>query len=167
MLSLMRRVARQRLWLLLAVSVLVAAVLWQGVREERRAPHALTQLDPAAITRIELTIAQGAPQIFEKRDAHWWRIAPSSQQGNDERLQRLANLAATPVARWMHSGEFEPAKIGLSPPSARLMLDGVTLRYGTLSALDNLRYVGVGDRIALVPRQDSPEMTLAMQAVHR
>ena len=86
-------------------------------------------------------------------------------RGNDERVQRLANLAATPVARWADSNEFEPAKIGLTPPAATLVLDGVTLRYGALSALDELRYVQVGGRVALVQRQYSPEITLAMKSV--
>lgn len=159
----MKRAARQRLWLLAVVIVLVVIVLWQGAREEHRAPHSLTQLDPAAITRIELTIAQGTPQVFEKRGGHWWRVKPISLRGNDERLQHLANLAATPVARWIRGGEFDADKIGLSPPSATLLLDGQALRYGALSALDNLRYVAVGDRVALVPREDSPEMTLSMK----
>lgn len=161
----MKRVIRNRLLMLFAVIVLVAAVLWQGLRDEHRAPRALTYLDPDAVTRIELVIAQDAPQIFEKRGGHWWRIEPSSMRGNDERLQRLAHLAATPVARWMRNGEFDPAKIGLSPPAATLRLDGVGLRYGALTALDNLRYVAVDGRIALVPQQDSPEITLAMKPV--
>lgn len=162
----MRRVARRRIGLLLTVIVLVAIVLWLGLRDYRSSPPALTELDVNAISRIELTIAQGAPQIFVKRNGHWWRVAPTSMRGNDARLQRLTDLAATPVARWAKQGEFDPAKIGLAVSAATLTLDGVTLRYGALSALNNLRYVSVGERIALVPRQDSPEITLAMKPVN-
>ena len=159
----MRRVLRNRLLLLCAVIALVAIVLWLGLRDERRASLALTDLDPDSVMHIELTIAQGAPQVFEKRDGHWWRTAPTRMRGNDERVQRLANLAATPVARWARGDEFDPAKIGLTPPAATLVLNGVRLRYGALSALDELRYVQVGDRVALVQRQYSPEITLAMK----
>ena len=161
----MQGVLRNRLLLLCAVVALLAAVLWLGWRDQQRAPVELTDLDADGITRIELTIAQGAPQVFQKRDGHWWRIAPTKMRGNDERVQRLANLAATPVARWADSNEFEPSKIGLTPPAATLVLDGVTLRYGALSALDELRYVQVGGRVALVQRQYSPEITLAMKSV--
>ena len=161
----MKRALRNRLALLVVVIALVALVLWFGIRDERRTPLALTELDPGSIAHVELIIAQGAPQVFEKRDAHWWRIAPSKMRGNDERVQRLANLAATPVARWARGDEFEPAKIGLTPPAATLVLDGLRLRYGALTALDDLRYVQVGDRIALVPRQYSPEITLALKPV--
>ncbi|SRR5579883_947565 len=159
----MKRALRNRLSLLCAVIALVALVLWLGWRDQQRTPLTLTELDPDSITRVELTIAHGAPQAFEKRDGHWWRIAPTKMRGNDERVQRLANLAATPVARWSQEGEFDPAKIGLTQPAARLVLNNVILRYGALSALDDLRYVQVGGRVALVPRQYSPEITLAMQ----
>ena len=161
----MRRTLRTRLALVAVVIALVAAVLWLGLRDERRAPLALTELDTDAISRIELTIAKGTPQVFEKRDGHWWRTAPTKMRGNDERVQRLADLAATPVARWVRDGEFDPKKIGLTPPAATLVLGGVRLRYGALSALDELRYVQVGDRVALVQRQYSPEITLAMKPV--
>ena len=161
----MRKASRNRLALLLAVIALVALVLWFGWRDQQRAPLYLTDLDPDSIHHIELTIAQGVPQVFEKRDGHWWRTAPTAARANDEHLQRLADLAATPVARWVDGGAFDATKIGLSPPSATLKLDGIELRYGALSAMDDLRYVRNGARIALAPRQDSPEITLAMQSV--
>lgn len=161
----MKRTLRNRLLLLCAVIALAALVLWFGWRDQQRAPMALTELDPDSITRIELTIAQGAPQVFEKRDGRWWRTAPTKMRGNDERVQRLANLAATPVTRWVNADDFDPAKIGLTQPAATLVLDNVTLRYGALSALDELRYVQINGRVALVSRQYSPEITLAMKSV--
>jgi hypothetical protein len=161
----MKRAMRNRLLLSGAVLALVAAVLWFGWRDQQRAPVDLTELDADSITRVELTIAQGTPQVFEKHDGHWWRVAPTRMRGNDERVQRLANLAATPVARWVRNGEFDSRKIGLAPPAATLVLGGVRLRYGALGVLDELRYVQVGDRIALVQRQYSPEITLAMKPV--
>ena len=159
----MKRALRNRLWLLGAVIALVAIVLWLGARDQRAAPLTLTDLDPDSITRIELTISRQPAQVFEKSGGHWWRVSPSHARGNDEHLQRLAKLALTPVARWAKADEFDPAKVGLTQPAATLMLDGVQLRYGALSALDNLRYVGIGNRVALVPQQDSPEITLAMK----
>lgn len=161
----MIRSTRNRLILAGAVVVLVAAVLWLGARDQRSDPLTLTDLDPALITRIELSIAQQPAQVFEKSGGHWWRVVPSRTRGNDEHLQRLAKLALTPVARWAPAAEFDPAKVGLAQPAATLVLDGISLRYGALSALDNLRYVAVGDRVALVPQQDSPEITLAMKTV--
>jgi hypothetical protein len=75
-------------------------------------------------------------------------------------VQRLANLAATPVSRWMTVAGTDLAKLGLAHPSATLVLNGERLEYGGLGAIDGLRYVKVGGKIALVPRQYSPEVTL-------
>ncbi|HEX7368981.1 MAG TPA: hypothetical protein VF284_01695 [Rhodanobacteraceae bacterium] len=138
--------------------VLVAAVLWVGRREYLHNPPALTTLDPDAVTHIELDIPPITPQVFERRADGWWRIEPSEARADDARVQRLAKLAATPVARWLPMAKIDAAKVGLEPPSATLVLDRVRLEYGGLTAIDNLRYVRVGDKIALVPRQYSPEV---------
>jgi hypothetical protein len=156
-----KRTTRNVSLLAVAALALVALVLWLGRRDYVRDPPALTSLDPDAVTRIELVIAQGQPQVFRKRADGWWRIAPGNARAIDRRLQRLANLAATPVARWLPPTGVDAAKLGLANPSATLSLDGVTLRYGGLSALDDQRYVAVRGRIALVPRQYSPEVMLA------
>ncbi|MDE2053866.1 MAG: hypothetical protein KGI62_04180 [Xanthomonadaceae bacterium] len=153
--------ANRNLAMLGAVAIaLVALVLWVGRREYLRDPPAVTPLDPAAVTRIELDIPPVAPQVLERRGDGWWRVQPSDARADDARVQRLANLAATPVSRWMAASGMDLSKVGLEHPSATLVLNGVRLEYGGLTAIDELRYVKLGDRIALVPRQYSPEVML-------
>ncbi|TAN02867.1 MAG: hypothetical protein EPN36_15275 [Rhodanobacteraceae bacterium] len=156
----MTRANRNLIVLAIIAVVLVAAVLWVGRREYLRDPPTVTQLDPAAVTSIELDIPPIAPQVFEHRDGDWWRVKPSQVRADDARVQRLAKLAASPVARWIAGRDIDPAKVGLEHPSATLVLDGVRLEYGGLTAIGDLRYVRVGDEIALVPRQYSPEVML-------
>jgi hypothetical protein len=153
--------ANRNLGVLAAIAVvLVAVVLWVGRREYLRDPPAITSIDPDAVTKIELDIPPVAPQVFEKRHGGWWRVQPSEARADDARVQRLANLAATPVSRWMAASGIDLAKVGLEHPSAALVLNGERLEYGGLTAIDELRYVRVGDKIALVPRQYSPEVML-------
>jgi hypothetical protein len=153
--------ANRKLALLAIIAVaLVASVLWLGRREYLRDPPAITTLDPGAVTRIELDIPPVAPQVFERRNHGWWRIRPSAARADDARVQRLADLAATPVSRWLPGARLAPIKVGLDHPSATLVLNGVRLEYGGLTALDDLRYVRIGDKVALVPRQYSPEVML-------
>jgi hypothetical protein len=154
--------ANRNLGVLAIIAVaLVAAVLWTGRREYLRDPPAITALDPDAVTRIELDIPSIAAQAFERRDDGWWRVRPSEVRADDARVQRLANLAATPVSRWLPADAVTPANVGLDHPSATLVLNGVRLEYGGLTTIDDLRYVRVGDKVALVPRQYSPEVMLA------
>ena len=156
----MTRANRNLVVLTIVAALLVAAVLWVGRREYLRDQPAVTSLDPDAVTEIGLDIPPVAPQVFGKRHGGWWRIKPSEARADDARVQRLANLAATPVSRWMAASGIDLAKVGLEHPSAMLVLDGVRLEYGGLTAIDELRYVKVGDKIALVPRQYSPEVML-------
>ncbi|HJR12618.1 MAG TPA: hypothetical protein VJ833_01815 [Rhodanobacteraceae bacterium] len=156
----MRRANRHLVVLAIIAIVLVAGVLWVGRREYLGDPPTLTPLDPDAMTRIELDIPPIAPQVFERRADGWWRIQPSEARADDARVQRLAKLAATSVARWMPWSDITPAQVGLDHPSATLVLNGVRLEYGGLTAIDDLRYVHVGGKVALVPRQYSPEVLL-------
>ena len=157
----MRRAHRNLGVLAIIAVVLVAVVLWTGRREYLRDPPAITALDPDAVTRIQLDIPSIAAQAFERRDDGWWRVRPSEVRVDDARVQRLANLAATPVSRWLPADAVTPANVGLDHPSATLVLNGVRLEYGGLTTIDDLRYVRVGDKVALVPRQYSPEVMLA------
>ena len=152
----MRRAARQRLFLLLGVVALVALALWQWQRDAADAPGALTDLDPAAITRITLTLQGGRPEYYAKRDGHWWRTDGTPARADDGRLDELAEIAAAPVASWRPLGDFEPARIGLAKPVATLVLDNQTLRFGDTSATGPLCYVQAGDRVALVSVRYTP-----------
>ena len=156
----MTRTNRNLVVLAIVAVVLVAAVLWVGRREYLRDRPAVTALDPDAVTKVELDIPPVAPQVFEKRHGGWWRVKPSEARADDARVQRLANLAATPVSRWMAASRMDLSKAGLAHPSVTLVVNGVRLEFGGLTAIDELRYVKVGDKIALVPRQYSPEVML-------
>lgn len=156
----MKRANRQLAVLALVALALVAAVLWIGRREYLRDPPAITAIAPDAVTHIELDIPPIAPQVFARRQDGWWRVKPTAARANDTRIERLAKLAATPVARWIPAAAITPAKVGLEQPSATLVLDGTRFEYGGLSAIGDLRYVRVGDKVALVPRQYSPEVML-------
>lgn len=139
-------------------AALVAAVLVVGRHEYLKDPPTLTELDPARITHIELDLPPAAAQVFERAADGAWRDPASGAPVDAARVQRLARLAETPVVRWIPVSAVTPSTLGLAPPSATVLVDGVRLAYGGLSALDDLRYVEVGDKVALVPRQYSPEV---------
>lgn len=156
----MSRATRNLAILAVIAVALIAIVLWIGRRDYLRDPPALTGIDPADVTHIELDIPPLAAQVFERRANDWWRVRPSTMRADDARVQRLANLASTPVARWIPAAKITPDKVGLAHPSATLVVNAVRIEYGGLTAIDDLRYVRVGDKIALVPRQYSPEVML-------
>lgn len=156
----MTRGGRTVVILAIVAAALVAAVLAVGRREYLRHPPTLTTLDPGRVQRIELDIPPIAAQVFARRTDGWWRVEPSTAHADDARVQRLAKLAITPVARWLPVAEVSLASVGLEHPSATLVLDHTRIDYGGLSAIGDFRYVRVDGKLALVPRQYSPEVTL-------
>lgn len=152
----MKRAIRQRLGLLLGVAALLALAGWQWRHDARNAPGNLTTLDPARIDHIALTLPGAATEHYEKRDGHWWRTDGSPRQVNDARLDDLAGIAAAPVHSWRPAGDFDPARIGLAPPRAVLVLQGQTLAFGEASVTGPQHYVRVGQRIALVSSRYMP-----------
>jgi hypothetical protein len=146
----MKRATRQRFVLLLAVVALLAWAGWQLQRDAQDAPGALLTLDPASISHISLTFGGAPTTHYEKRSEHWWQTDGTPVRIDDARLADLTDIAAASVLRWRPSSDFQPAKIGLAPPLAVLVLDGQTLEFGETSVTGPQRYVRVGPRVALV-----------------
>jgi len=152
----MTRATRRRLALLAVVVALLAVAGWQWRRDAQAAPGTLLTLDPAAVDHIALAIS-GAPAVhYEKRDGHWWSVDGAPRRTDDGRLAELADTAAANVLGWRPASDFQPAKIGLTPPAAVLTLNGQRIEFGETSVTGPQRYVRVGDRIALVPAHYTP-----------
>lgn len=151
---------RQRLVLLAGVAVLVALALWQWQADRARGPGTLLSIVPAAVTRIALRLGPGPMEHYEMRDHHWWRVDGTPRRADDGRLGELAATAAAPVIDWRAARDFDPAKIGLAPPSAVLILNGQQLAFGGMSVTGPQTYVRAGSRIALVSVRDVPRPSL-------
>lgn len=153
----MKRAARQQLWLLLAVIVLLAVAGWQVRSDQLSAPGTLLSLKPEAITRVDLQVGHAPAEHYVKKDTHWWRVDPAtSTRADDLRLGELVRIAAAPVQSWESLDNYDPAKIGLSPPQARLDLDGQTLLFGGMTAVGQRAYVQVGQRVGTVSLRYMP-----------
>lgn len=155
----MRRAARRRIVLLGTVAVLLALALLQYARDRRADPGPLLALDPATVSQVEVRFGRATPERYVKRAGHWWRSDGS--RADDGRLQEMAAIAQAPVVRWRPSSDFDPARIGLAPPWARLRLDGRTIDFGTSAVTGPLRYVRVGARVALIPLRYTPRQSLS------
>ena len=158
----MRRPFR-RLLLAGVVALLAALVLLQLRHQRALQPGPLLTLDPAAVTHITVQVSGGPLRRFVRRDGIWWMLAPQQGRANAAHLADLAAIAAAPVARWLPAGTFDPRKLGLDPPAATLTLDDTRLAFGTLDALQPLRYIEVDGRVALVPDRFAPFLSMAPQ----
>lgn len=152
----MKRSTRRRLILLLAVLGLMFLAGWQLQRDATNDDHVLTSLDPASIHNITLTLPGTPAMHYRKRGGHWWRVDGTPVRADDDRVSNLTEVAAAQVTAWRPASDFDPDKIGLSPPRAVLELDGTTLEFGELSVTGPQHYVRVGQRVAMVSARYMP-----------
>jgi hypothetical protein len=152
----MKRAAKQRLWLAAGIGVLVAVAGWQWRQDAAQAPGTLLKIAPTQVHQVALTLGHGATEHYERRDGHWWRTDGQPARADDGRLDELADTAAAAVLSWRPASDFDPARIGLSPPVAVLTLDGQRLEFGETSVTGPQRYVRLGGRVALISVRYTP-----------
>ena len=154
----MRRATHIQLGLALLVAVLGGFVWWTLSSQTPAAPDTLLPLAPDAVTQIDIRTRDNPVRRFEKRDEHWWMLAPNQGRADDEHLERLAAISAEKVLRWRPASEFDPVKIGLDPPFAVLHINGHELRLGGVAALAPQRYVLVNGHVALIAARYSTDI---------
>ncbi|MGB8634897.1 MAG: hypothetical protein WCD66_03775 [Rhodanobacteraceae bacterium] len=148
----MRRANRQLLWMLVTVALLAGLVLWTVQRRSADArPETLLPFAADTVSRIDIKTRKGERRRFEKRDGHWYMLAPQKGRADAGHMQRLSAIARARILDWRPAREFDPKKIGLAPPWAVVTIDGHELKFGTLSALAPQRYVLVHGHIAMIP----------------
>jgi len=153
----MKRAARNQLWLIAAVTILLAATWWQLRSDQQAVPGTLLPLKPDAITRVTLEMGNAPSEHYVKRGEHWWRTDSATETHADgRRLDELARIAAAPVHSWRPASNYDLTKIGLSPSQAKLELDGETLRFGAATAIGQNVYVQAGDRVGIVSLRYMP-----------
>lgn len=152
----MRRSLRKRLTLLLIAAAVLAFAARQWREENQQAPGSLLTLEPSSISHVELRIGNTPVEHYVKRDDHWYRTDGGSVRTDDGRLNALTETAAASVLRWRSASDFDPARIGLAPPSATLTLDGHVLDFGEISVTGPQCYVRIDKRVALISIRYTP-----------
>ncbi|QAU24866.1 hypothetical protein EO087_13430 [Dyella sp. M7H15-1] len=153
----MKRAVQRQLGLLATIIVLLTAVAWQVRSDRFAAPGSLLSINPDAITQVELQLGRAPAEHYVKREEHWWRVDQANTiRADDLRLRKLARIAAAPVQSWAPLIGYDATKIGLAPPQARLELNGQTLLFGGITAIDQNGYVQVGDRVGIVSLRYMP-----------
>ncbi|MCK9537510.1 DUF4340 domain-containing protein [Dokdonella sp.] len=152
----------RQLFLLAGLAVLLGGtVLWQQTRERATLADPLTHVDATSVRSLAVDCRGCTPRRYARTADGWQMTAPDRRPADMATVERLLAIARAPVRARQPRSAFDLAKIGLDPPIATLVLDGVTLAFGTTDAIDHDRYVAVGGDIALVPDRFSAALFMA------
>jgi hypothetical protein len=163
----MRRHTRTNLFLLVMVVLLGIAAFAELRRESAMARDPLTTIDTDRIRTLSIECLSCTARRFEKVGDQWFMRQPKDAPASANAVARLIAIVRAPVRFRRPAGELDASKLGLIPPLATLVVDGVPLKFGTTDAIHNDRYVEFGGTISLVPDRFSvllfatPESELA------
>ena len=146
----MRTRGRLNLVLLCVAVALALWVLRTPDDETIKAPLKLTNIDPEAITRIEVEPFGQDSIVLAKRSGYWYLKRPMRMPADESLAEAIAALAAT---QSLAQFAVEPQRLqdfGLGPARVLLRIDDLTLRFGDTEPLNGRRYVLVESTVHLV-----------------
>ena len=136
--------------LLLGVAALALFVYLDPGGKQAPEGKPLLACSAEAIHTLRVERPDGEPVTLTRGDGGWAVTAPFSARANRFRVHSLLALCTTPSLSRFAASALNLKEVGLEPPRARLTMDGQTLLFGGTEALDQRRYVQVGETVHLV-----------------
>jgi len=135
----------------LLLLILVAGLVTLARRDLERGleGQTLTGLIPADITDVVLDRPGKSTVRLSRSDGGWRMEAPYQTEADGGRIDQLVRIASTPIHRALPRTEGLQ-RLGLDPPGARLILDGLELRFGDLDPISKRRYAAIGEEVYLI-----------------
>jgi len=148
---------RTLLNLVLLLAVLGLALLaWfrPGVRPGET-PQPITRgLAPEQVDSVSVERLGRDPLGFSRHDGRWFlRVDGRELPAAEFQVSALLRLLEATSTRRYPAADLDLKSLGLEPPQARVAMDDVDFRFGTTEALNNRRYVQVGDAVFLIDDQ--------------
>ena len=133
-----------------AVAALALFIYFGPGRTPEETASRITDLDPDAVSTIELTRLEAGPLQLTRRNGRWYLVQQPELPADDFQVNTLLALARAETDRSYPADTLDLATMGLSPPQASALLDGVRFDVGTTDPIDGLRYVMTGPQVHLV-----------------
>ncbi len=141
---------------LLLAALGLALVAWfkPGVKPVDAPRPITTALAPEQTRSITVERLTRDPLRFSRRDGRWFILVDNRElPAADFQLRALLRLLEATATRHYPAGSLDLGSLGLQPPQAHVAMDDIDFRFGTTDALENQRYVQVGDTVYLIDDQ--------------
>ncbi len=112
----------------------------------------VTTLKTDDVKRLHITRPLRDELILEQdAEGFWWIVRDPRLPAESFQVRALARLAEQVVTHNYPVEDMDLKQLELDPPRASLTLNDTRIDFGGLDALENLRYLRVGDRVNLAP----------------
>lgn len=129
--------------LLLMIGAASALLYWR--QPSSGSVPALTSIQAAQVRHVALRWPGGQQIVLEQQDGQWRMTVPWQAPADAFPVLRLLTvLGAVPRARLDASS---PQRFGLQPPTAELIVDGLSFRFGDINAVTQEQYLLFGKDI--------------------
>jgi hypothetical protein len=149
------------LGLLVLAGGLAALALLEPGREPPPAMPPLLELTAERIERIAVERSGQERLAFERRDGHWWMIAPERGFANPVLIHPILQLVEARCAPSYAVAELDLPRLRLDPPRLRLWLNSQEIYFGDTAPIDGRRYLRIGGTVHLCPDRLYPLLTSA------
>jgi hypothetical protein len=140
--------------LLAAIALALVAYFRPGLRPSGAPVPILSGLTPEPVDRVVVERVSREPLRFNKRDGRWFLTTKDRElPAADFQLRALLRLLQATALHHYRAGSVDLASLGLKPPRARVLMDGTNIDFGDTEALEQQRYVQVGDTVYLIDDQ--------------
>jgi len=139
------------LLLFTTLAILILVVHFEpGIKKPKQ--HAVTQLSASDIKHLRITRPLRDELVLERdTDGFWWIDRNPHLPAEPHQVNALTRLAEQNVVRSYPANTLDLAQLELDPPRASLTLNDTRIDFGGVDAIENLRYLHVGDRVDLAP----------------
>ncbi|MEK6593904.1 MAG: DUF4340 domain-containing protein [Pseudomonadota bacterium] len=129
-------------WLLnlALLSAVVALGWWVYLKPaEETTAYSLSALQAGAVSSIRIERSGQAPMALAKKNGLWWIAAPLSAQAEPFQVERLLAILGAKASARLAAGDL--ARFDLDQPAVKLVIDGQTFGFGTVSTTSREQYV--------------------------
>lgn len=133
------------------VALLAAVAFFEPALDAAPEAPTITALQPKDVATLRVVRSDGTAVGFARRDGLWWMVEPVEVPASDYRVQSVLNIAQSESLARYPAADTDLAALGLAPPEVRIIYNGSeTISVGAQTAIDQRRYVQVGDQVHLI-----------------
>lgn len=139
------------LFIVMAIVALTLVARYEPGLEQPPGPQAITGLSSDQIRSIRVMRPLRDDLVLSRTGNSEWSVVREPALPADElQVRALAKMAEQKAVRSYPVTELELSRLALDPPYASVMLNDVRVDFGSLEALQELRYVRVGEWVYLI-----------------